>query len=258
METFIKEKPFVDVILPNYNKVEFLEEAINSVISQNYENWKLLIIDDFSNDASSKIILKYKNEKNIKIIFLKKNKGVAFCRNLGVRLSNSKYIAFIDSDDYWTQDKLTEQITFMEKFNYIFTYTNYTPFTFKKNLKKFKKKILPPNSFNFKEFIHNTSIGMSSVIIKRSVIRNIIFKKLKICEDYLFKCEILKNNVVARKFNQNTMFYRITKNSLQSSKFRNLYWIWCINKKYNKLTILNNLKSILFITISSIKRYGIK
>ena len=108
--------------------------AINSVISQSYKNWKLLIIDDGSNDTSSKIILKYKNEKNIKTIFLSKNKGVSFSRNLGIRLSNSKYIAFIDSDDYWTKDKLTEQILFMEKFNYEFTYTNYTPFTLKKGL----------------------------------------------------------------------------------------------------------------------------
>ena len=258
MKTFVKEQVFVDVILPNYNKAEFLEEAINSVITQSYKNWKLLIIDDGSNDTSSNIILKYKNEKKIKTIFLSKNKGVSFSRNLGIRLSNSKYIAFIDSDDYWTKDKLAEQILFMEKFNYEFTYTNYTPFTLTKGLKKFKKLILPPNSFSFKEFLHNTSIGMSSVIIKRSILRNIIFKKLKICEDYLFKCEILKKNITARKFNQNTMFYRIVKNSLQSSKFRNLYWIWHINKKYNKLTIFNNLKSILLITISSMKRYGIK
>ena len=258
METIIREKPSVDVILPNYNKAEFLDEAINSVICQSYKNWKLLIIDDGSNDTSNKIILKYKNVKNIKTIFLNKNKGVSFSRNLGIRLSNSKYIAFIDSDDYWTKDKLADQIFFMENFNYEFTYTDYTPFVSKKGIKSFKKKVLPSNSFSFKEFIHDTSIAMSSVVIKRSVLRNIIFKKLKICEDYLFKCDLLKKNITARKFNQNTMFYRIVKNSLQSSKFRNLYWIWYINKKYNKLTILNNLKSILFITISSMKRYGIK
>ena len=99
----------------------------------------------------------------------------------------------------------------MEKFNYDFTYTNYTPFTFKKSLKKFKKIILPPKSFNFKEFIHNTSIGMSSVIIKRSIIRNIIFKKLKICEDYLFKCEILKNNIIARKLIKIQCFIELQK-----------------------------------------------
>jgi len=249
--------PKVDIILPNYNKEKFLEETIDSVITQTYKNWKLFIIDDNSQDNSKKIIDKYKNH-NISKIYLSKNKGVAFCRNIGIKLSNSKYISFIDADDYWTKNKLKEQILFMEKFNYTFTYTNYTPFLEKNNKKIFKKPVIAPNSFNYERFINNTSIGMSSVIIKRSAIRNIIFKKLKICEDYLFKCEILKNNVVARKFNQNTMFYRITKNSLQSSKFRNLYWIWCINKKYNKLTILNNLKSILFITISSIKRYGIK
>jgi len=258
METIIREKPSVDVILPNYNKAEFLDEAINSVICQSYKNWKLLIIDDGSNDTSNKIILKYKNVKNIKTIFLNKNKGVSFSRNLGIRLSNSKYIAFIDSDDYWAKDKLADQIFFMETFNYEFTYTDYTPFVSKKGIKRFKKKVLPSNSFSFKEFIHDTSIAMSSVVIKRSVLRNIIFKKLKICEDYLFKCDLLKKNITARKFNQNTMFYRIVKNSLQSSKFRNLYWIWYINKKYNKLTFFNNLKSVLFISISSIKRYGIK
>ena len=56
METFIKEEPFVDVILPNYNKAEFLEEAINSVITQTYKNWHLYIVDDHSEDNSVKVI----------------------------------------------------------------------------------------------------------------------------------------------------------------------------------------------------------
>ena len=59
MQKLIKEEPFVDVILPNYNKAEFLEEAINSVITQTYENWHLYIIDDHSNDSSLKIIDKF-------------------------------------------------------------------------------------------------------------------------------------------------------------------------------------------------------
>ena len=128
METFVKEQVIVDVILPNYNKAEFLEEAINSVISQSYKNWKLFIIDDGSEDSSKQVIENYKKNTNINVIYLSRNKGVAFCRNLGIRLSNSKYIAFIDSDDYWTQNKLEEQIYFMEKFNYGFTFTNYIPF----------------------------------------------------------------------------------------------------------------------------------
>ena len=126
---------FVDVILPNYNKEFFLEETINSVLNQSYNNWKLLIIDDCSIDNSKKIIQKFAKNEKIKVIYLKKNKGVSFTRNLGIRLSNSKYISFLDSDDLWTPNKLKDQISFMEKNNYDFTYTDYTPF-FEKNKKK--------------------------------------------------------------------------------------------------------------------------
>ena len=249
--------PDVDIILPNYNNGKYLKETINSIIAQTYENWKLFIIDDNSQDNSKEIIGNYKNEK-INIVYLFKNKGVAFCRNLAIRLSNSKYIAFIDSDDYWTQNKLKEQILFMEKFNYEFTYTDYTPFIVKRNEKIFKKQIIVSNSFNYDKFINDTSIGMSSVIIRRSIIGTIRFRRVRVCEDYFFKCEILKKGNTAVKFNQNTMFYRISKNSLQSNKLRNLYWVWYINKNYNRLSIFKNLKSLLFIIISSIKRYGIK
>ena len=258
METFAKEQVIVDVILPNYNKAEFLEEAINSVISQSYKNWKLFIIDDGSEDSSKQVIENYKKNTNINVIYLSRNKGVAFCRNLGIRLSNSKYIAFIDSDDYWTQNKLEEQIYFMEKFNYGFTFTNYIPFFLKKKKKIFKKPIISPNNFNYDQFIHNTSIGMSSVILKRSALGKVKFKNIKICEDYFFKCQILKKDNLAKNLNKNMMFYRISKNSKQSNKLRNLYWVWYINRNYNRLSLFNNLKSLLFIIISSIKRYGIK
>ena len=252
-----KKKTSVDIILPNYNKAEFLKESINSVIAQTYINWKLFIIDDASKDDSKKIINEYKNP-HIKKIFLKKNMGVSFCRNLALELSNSKYIAFIDSDDYWPEDKLAIQINLMEKLNYEFTYTDYTPFEIKNNKKIFKRKVIAPNSFNYNQFINNTSIGMSSVIIKKSTIGNIKFKKLKICEDYFFKCEILKKINSAIKINNNSMFYQISKKSLQSNKLKNLYWVWHINKNYNKMSFLKNLKSLVLISINSIKKYGLK
>ena len=252
-----KKENFVDIILPNYNKDKYLEECINSIISQTYDNWKLYIIDDDSKDNSKKIINKFKNS-NIINTFLYKNKGVAFCRNLGIRLSNSKYISFIDSDDYWTQTKLEEQIAFMEKFNHVFTFTDYTSFVVKNDSKILEKKIVTPDSFNYDQFINNTSISMSSIIIRRSILGTIKFPSVDICEDYSFKCELLKKGNIAVKCDQNSMFYRISKNSLQSNKFKNLYWVWNINKKYNQLTFIKNLKSLLCIIISSIKRYGIK
>ena len=129
-------KSFVDIILPNYNKEFFLEETINSVINQSYTNWKLLIIDNCSTDNSKKIIQKFTKNEKINIIYLKRNKGVSFTRNLGIRLSSSKYISFLDSDDLWTANKLEDQISFMEKNSYNFTYTDYTPFFIKNKIKK--------------------------------------------------------------------------------------------------------------------------
>ena len=104
------KNPEIDIIMPNHNKGQFLEETINSVITQTYKNWHLYIIDDNSNDNSVLIISKFSNLRNITVIKLHKNMGPAFCRNFGMRISQSKYIAFIDSDDSWSNDKLEKQI----------------------------------------------------------------------------------------------------------------------------------------------------
>ena len=246
----------VDIILPNYNGSKTLKETINSVINQSFQDFNLYVIDDFSNDKSINIIEDY-SDPRVNLIKLKKNKGVYFCRNLGMRKSSSKYLAFIDSDDYWQKDKLKKQINFMQKFDHKFTYTDYMPFQEKNNTKIFKRKINVKSKFNRSEFINNTSIAMSSVVIERSLIKNLKFKKLKICEDYLFKCEILKKHE-AYKCEDSMMFYRISNNSLQSNKFRNFYWVWLINKKYNNLNIFRNIKSLLSISFNSIKKYGFK
>ena len=248
----------VDIILPNYNKEMYLEETVNSVIKQTYDDWKLFIIDDCSTDNSKKIIEKYSSHKKINTIYLKKNMGVAFSRNLGMRTSNSKYISFIDSDDLWSDNKLKDQINFMEKNSYFFTYTDYIPFFHKNNKIIYKKKINPPQSFNYEQFINNSSIGTSSMILSREIIGVTKFPKADILEDFPFKSKILKKNNIAFKFDQNSTFYRITKDSLNSNKLKNLYWLWYVNKKYNNLNFFKNLKSLICISINSIKKYGFK
>lgn len=95
----------IDIIIPNFNKGRFLEEAIRSVINQSYKNWKLYIVDDNSNDNSKIILNKYLKNKKINIFFLKKNRGPSYCRNYAIKKSNSNFIAFLDSDDFWTKKK---------------------------------------------------------------------------------------------------------------------------------------------------------
>ncbi len=247
----------VDIILPNYNKGIYLEETINSIIKQTYKDWNLLLIDNCSTDNSKKIIEKYSSHEKVKIIYLKKNMGAAFARNLGIRISRSKYIAFIDGDDLWTSNKLQDQINFMEKNNYSFTYTDYTPFFSKNNQKIYKKKINSPQSFKYEQFINNSSIGTSSMILSRKLVGLTKFPNVGTLEDFPFKCKILKNSIAIRS-DQNSTFYRITKGSLTSNKLKNLYWLWYINKNYNNLNFFKNLKSLICISINSIKKYGFK
>ena len=173
----ILEQISVDIILPNYNSSSYIEETLVSVINQTFKNWKLFIVDDNSDNKTKDILRKYNSNNKIKIIWLKKNKGVAFCRNLALRYSSSNYLAFIDSDDIWYQEKLSDQLIFMIKNNYKFSYTYYE--TFRNTLKSTKKVIKPPEKFNFDSFIKNTSIATSTMIIKKDMVGSNKFTKTK-------------------------------------------------------------------------------
>ena len=246
-----------EIILPNYNSAPYLEETINSIINQTFENWKLTIVDGNSNSDTQQILKKYVNHPKINVVFLKKNKKAGFSRNFAIRNSKSDYIAFIDSDDLWDKDKLFKQLDFMIKNKYYFTYTNYQPFKSHEKENKYKE-IAPEKFFTFETFIRNTSIATSTMSIKRSVIEGAKFSNTEICEDYFFKCQILKKVNYAYCLSENLMKYRIRKDSLQSNKIRNLFWIWYINKNYNKLNFFKNLISILCISFNSVKKYGFK
>ena len=246
------KKTEVDIILPNYNSYEYVDKTILSVLKQSFVNWRLIIIDDFSDIKTRRKIKKYEKLQKVKVYWLKENKGAAYCRNFAIRKSKSKFLAFIDSDDIWEKNKLKLQIQYMKKNNYDFTYTYYKTFGLK------FKKITPPNKLNFDKFIKNTSIATSTMMIKRKIAKNIKFTNTKICEDYYFKCKILKKIKFAYCLKNSLTKYRIRSNSLQSNKLRNFYWIWKINYKYNKLSFFENLNSLFNISISSIKRYGLK
>ncbi len=246
-----KKEKKIDIILPNFNSSEYIKETIKSIIDQTFKNWKLIIVDDCSDKKTRTLLKKYSKNKRIKIYWLKKNKGAGYCRNYAIKKSKSSYLAFIDSDDIWKKDKLETQLRFMENNNYLFTYTNYE--TFGKKI----KFISPAKEYDFKKFVNDTSICTSTMIIKRNILKNVEFINSEICEDYFFKCKILKI-CNAYCLDDYLTKYRIRKNSLQSSSLKNFYWIWKINREYNKFNFLENFFSLFFISINSLRKYGFK
>ena len=119
-----REVGLVSIIMPSYNTAPYIKKTIQSVLNQTYQNWELIIVDDSSTDNTDDVVAEIKDER-IKYMKNEKNSGAAISRNRALREARGQWIAYLDSDDLWTSEKLEKQISFMEKNGYSFSYTNY-------------------------------------------------------------------------------------------------------------------------------------
>jgi glycosyltransferase involved in cell wall biosynthesis len=102
----------VSVIIPTYNRENFITKAIDSVMAQTYRNVEVVVIDDGSTDNTFSLVGQYGKTVTY---FYQENRGIAGARNAGIRKSNGDYIAFLDSDDYWVPEKLERQMELFQK-----------------------------------------------------------------------------------------------------------------------------------------------
>lgn len=101
----------VSVIIPVYNRSQVVGRAIESVLSQSYKNFELIIVDDASSDETVEVLRKFENKyPQIKLILKEKNEGVSAARNTAARLAIGEWLAFLDSDDEWLPKKLETQL----------------------------------------------------------------------------------------------------------------------------------------------------
>jgi glycosyltransferase involved in cell wall biosynthesis len=114
----MSSEPLVSIVTIFLNAEQFIEEAIESVCAQSYDNWDLLLVDDGSTDGSTSIALTWAARHAGKIRYLEhsghQNRGTGPSRNLGLQQSKGAYIAFLDADDLWQPHKLKEQVAIME------------------------------------------------------------------------------------------------------------------------------------------------
>ena len=162
----------VSVIIPNYNSFLYIEDTINSVLNQSYENIEIIVVDDFSTDDSV-IVKNLTKSKNIKIIKLESNFGrPAGPRNIGLDCAQGDFIAFLDSDDIWHHQKIEIQLKKMKEEDIAFSSTDIEHFKNKESLKNFDK-IYDTNKIFFKKrklndlLIKNFIISGSSVLMQK-------------------------------------------------------------------------------------------
>lgn len=115
----------VSIVMPSYNTAQYIGQSIGSVLKQTYENWELIIVDDCSPDNTDDVVRPYLADERIRYLKNEKNSGAAVSRNRALREAKGRWIAFLDSDDLWMPEKLSKQISFMERNGYHFSYTYY-------------------------------------------------------------------------------------------------------------------------------------
>ena len=237
----------VSVIMPYYNKKDYFLDSINSVLGQTYTNLEVLIIyDDSKKDDLEYIKNCIKKDSRVKIIFNEKNRGVAFSRNKAISLAQGKYIAFLDCDDCWENNKIQLQLDFMQTHGYDFSHTAYKVINDSgETLGKIKARTIS----EYKELLKSCDIGLSSVILKRSLLSDIKFAELKTKEDFVLWLRLAKKSIKLAGFDQPLMLWRKTPNSLSSSIFQKLSDAFKVYHIYEKKNFFYSIYCVIRLSL---------
>jgi teichuronic acid biosynthesis glycosyltransferase TuaG len=243
----------VSIITPSYNSAKFIKYCVDSVLSQTYENWELLIIDDCSRDNSRDVILELSSlDERIKPIYLKGNIGAAAARNVAIKKSKGKYIAFLDSDDIWKLDKLEKQIAFMKKNDFAFTFTSYQLIS--EDGEEKSSVIKAPKRMTYHSYLKNTIIGCLTVVIDRDKTGNFEMPNIRSSHDMALWLLIMKRGFSAYGLDENLAYYRIVSTSNTSKKWKAAKEVWDVYRKVEKLNIVYSAICFVGYVCNAIKK----
>lgn len=226
----------VSIIVPVYNAENFIRETIDSVLAQSYGDWELILVDDNSKDRSGEIIKTY-DDSRIRYIRREENLGAWAARNKGVDEAKGRYIAFLDSDDYWEPEKLKRELEYMHKKDAGFVFTSYE--FADENLNPTGQVVKVPEELPLKKAYHYTIIFTSTVLLDREKIADDLLHMPNMkSEDTATWWTIMKNGHKAYGLNENLVRYRRPAGkSLSSNKFVALKRIWDLLRKIGGLNI---------------------
>lgn len=207
----------VSIIMPSWNTAKFIAESIQCVIDQTYKNWELLIVDDCSTDNTDEVVASFLADKRVKYLHNEKNSGAALTRNKAMREAQGEWIAFLDSDDLWTPDKLEKQVKFMKANNYVLTYTEYEKIDEEDN--PLNIYVTGPDVVNKRKMYNYDYIGQLTMMYSAKHFGLIQIKDIKKNNDYAIRLQLYKKpGTEAHLLKENLAKYRIRKKSISHDK----------------------------------------
>ncbi|WP_436866049.1 glycosyltransferase family 2 protein [Bacillus fungorum] len=232
--------PEISIIIPTYNVEEYIEEALNSVLNQSFKQLEVIVIDDGSRDKTVEIIQSLKDER-IKLYENGSNQGPAYSRNFGISKAKGNWIAFLDGDDWWDQERIKELLNFARIkeadmiFDDIFLIYDGHISPYATQCQNYKEKL--ESSLNITpELLVELDLGMQP-IIKRNLLekKNIRFNdQLIFGEDYVFYLEVLCESNKCYFYNKPLYFYRQRGDSLTRQKTKRIQQLIQANRELLK------------------------
>lgn len=225
------DENLISIVMPSYNASAFIKESIASVQRQTYKNWELIIVDDCSSDNTVDLIKSVEDER-IRFFKNEKNSGAAVSRNRALHEAKGKWIAFLDSDDIWVPTKLEEQLAFMKKNNYAFTYTDYR---IRLNGKWLPYICTGPNKVNKRRMYDYCYFSTITVMYDQSKVGLIQIADLKKNNDYAMWLKAVEK-VDCYRFPKCLSYYIKHENSISSgSKAKLIKWHYVLFRKGQEL-----------------------
>ena len=191
------DKNLVSVVIPTYNASNFLIRAIQSVVNQTYKNWELIIVDDGSTDHTRQIVEEFQKKDSRIKYFFQNNKGQGAARNLGIKIANGAYIAFLDSDDEFYENKLERVMSyFVKDKNIAFIYSDASIIGDNLYQKRRSEVVTPYSGKIYIKLLFNNFITTSTVVVKKEVLKN---------------CGLFDESDLLRNFEDYDLWLRIAK-----------------------------------------------
>ena len=244
----------VSIITPNYNSESFVRQTIDSVRSQTHTDWEMIIVDDVSSDKSTQIIEEYmQKDKRIKLIRLKNNSGPAQARNRAIKEAKGRYIAFLDSDDYWHKDKLTKQLKFMEDYHCELSFTAYE--SIDELTGETIKKIAVPLRIDYKTLLKQNIMGCLTVMYDTQKLGKVMMPDIIKRQDYALWLKLLKQVPHAYGLDESLAYYRVRNFSVSSNKIIASKYHWRVLRDIERLPLYKAIYYFGWYTYKSIMKY---
>ena len=242
----------VSIITPSFNSIRFLAQTIDSILAQSYQDWELLIVDDFSTDNSIELIERYvRCDERIHLIKLKKNCGAAIARNLAIKAAKGRYIAFLDSDDLWYPYKLEKQIAFMTETGCPFSFGAYEKIN---EIGEVIGYVGVPERVAYHELLKTCVIGCLTAVYDTEYFGNVEMPLIRKRQDFGLWLRLLKKTEFAYGVQYPLGKYRVRLGSISSNKKNAIPSIWYLYREVEKLSFLKSSYYFLHFVVRGVLR----